>query len=89
VRAEDIVGASFLGLLIRAIAVAVSGSSSTLTPRQRALRRGCGLSLWGIVRTRSAINSHSFPLTWIPLSGRLSGFYSGRLRLPFFPAVQQ
>jgi hypothetical protein len=45
VRAEDIVGVSFFGLLIPAIVVTMSGSRTTLTPRQRALWRGCGLSL--------------------------------------------
>jgi hypothetical protein len=45
VRAEDIVGVSFFGLLIPAIVVAISGSRTTLTPTQRALWRGWGLSL--------------------------------------------
>lgn len=44
-RAEDIVGVSFFGLLIPAIVVAISGSRTTLTPRQQALWRGWGLSL--------------------------------------------
>ena len=44
-RTEDIVGVSFFGLLIPAIVVTISGSRTTLTPRQRALWRGCGLSL--------------------------------------------
>jgi hypothetical protein len=45
VRAEDIVGLSFFGLLIPAILVAILGSRTTLTPRQRALCRGWGLSV--------------------------------------------
>ena len=44
-RAEDIVGCSFFGLLIPAIVVAISGSRTTLASRQRALWRGWGLSL--------------------------------------------
>lgn len=44
-RAEDIVGVSFFALLIPAIVVAISGSGTTLTPRQRALRRAWGLGL--------------------------------------------
>lgn len=44
-RTEDIVGVSFFGLLIPAIVVAISGSRTTLAPRQRALWRGWGLSL--------------------------------------------
>ena len=44
-RAEDIVGVSFFGLLIPAIVVVISGSKTKLTPRQRALWRGWGLSL--------------------------------------------
>ena len=44
-RAEDIVGVSFFGLLIPAIVVAISGSRTTLTQKQRALWRGWGLSL--------------------------------------------
>lgn len=43
-RAEDIVGVSFFALLFSAIVVAISGSRTTLTPRQRALWRGWGLS---------------------------------------------
>ncbi len=46
-RAEDIVGLSFFGLLIPAVAVAISGSRTRLTPKQRALWRGWGLSLIG------------------------------------------
>ena len=45
VRAEDIVGVSFFGLLIPAIVVAISGSRTTFTPKQRALWRGWGLCL--------------------------------------------
>jgi hypothetical protein len=45
VRAEDIVGVSFFGLLIAALVVTISGSRTTLTPRQRALWRGCGLCM--------------------------------------------
>lgn len=48
VRAEDIVGVSFFGLLFPAIGIAISGSSSALTPRLQALRRGWGLSLCGL-----------------------------------------
>lgn len=44
-RAEDIVGISFFGLLIPSIGVAISGRRPTLTPRQRALWQGWGLSL--------------------------------------------
>ena len=44
-RAEDIVGDSFIGVLVPAIVMAISGSRTTLTPRQRALWRGWGLSL--------------------------------------------
>jgi hypothetical protein len=45
VRAEDIVGVGFFALLFPAIVVVISGSGTTLTSRQRALRRGWGLSL--------------------------------------------
>jgi hypothetical protein len=45
VRAEDILGVSFFALLFPAIVVAISGSRTTLTSRQRALWRGSGLSL--------------------------------------------
>jgi hypothetical protein len=45
VRAEDTVGVSFFALLIPAVVVAISGSRTTLTPRQRALWRVWGLSL--------------------------------------------
>jgi hypothetical protein len=45
VRTEDIVGCSFFALLIPAIVVTVSGSRSTLSPKQRAFSRGWGLSL--------------------------------------------
>ncbi|MGA9670528.1 MAG: hypothetical protein WBQ94_15050 [Terracidiphilus sp.] len=44
-RAEDIVGVGFFALLIPAVVVAISGSRAALTPRQRALWRGWGLSL--------------------------------------------
>ncbi len=44
-RAEDIVGVSFFGLLIPAIVLTISGSRTRLTPKQRALWRGWGLSL--------------------------------------------
>jgi hypothetical protein len=44
---EDIVGISFFGLLISAIVVAISGSRTRFTPRQRALWRGWGLGLIG------------------------------------------
>lgn len=44
-RTEDIVGFTFFALLISAFVVTISGSSSTLSPKQRALRRGWGLSL--------------------------------------------
>jgi hypothetical protein len=44
-RAEDIVGFSFCGLLIPAVVVAFSGSRNSLTSRQQALWRGWGLSL--------------------------------------------
>ena len=44
-RAEDIVGVGFFAVLISAIVVAFSGSRTTLTPRERALWRGWGLSL--------------------------------------------
>ena len=44
-RAEDIVGVSFFALLIPAVVATISGSRTTLTPRQRALWRGWGLSL--------------------------------------------
>jgi drug/metabolite transporter (DMT)-like permease len=44
---EDIVGVSFFGLLISAIVVAISGSRTRFTPRQRALWRGWGLGLIG------------------------------------------
>jgi len=44
-REEDIVGVSFFGLLIPAVVIAISGSRMTLTPRQRAIWRSCGLSL--------------------------------------------
>jgi hypothetical protein len=47
VRTEDIVGASFFALLIPAIVTAISGSRTTLTPRQRAGWRGWGLSAIG------------------------------------------
>jgi hypothetical protein len=47
VRAEDIVGVSFFVLLISAVVVAISGSGNSLTSRQRAIRRGGGLSLIG------------------------------------------
>ncbi len=46
-REQDIVGVSFFGVLIPAIVVAISGSRTTLTPRQRALWRGWGLGLIG------------------------------------------
>ena len=44
-RAEDIVGVSFFALLIPAVVATISGSRNTLTPRQRTLWRGWGLSL--------------------------------------------
>lgn len=44
-RAEDIVGVSFFLLLIPAVVVAISGSRTKLTQRQRAVWRGWGLSL--------------------------------------------
>jgi hypothetical protein len=44
-RTEDIVGVSFFALLVPAIVATISGSRTTLTPRQRALWRGWGLSL--------------------------------------------
>ena len=47
-RAEDIVGFSFFALLFSAIVVTISGSWISLTPRQRALRRACGLSLMSV-----------------------------------------
>lgn len=46
-RVEDIVGVSFFGLLISGIVVAISGSRTKFTPRQRALWRGWGLGLIG------------------------------------------
>jgi hypothetical protein len=49
VRAEDIVGVSFFALLIPSVVVAISGSRTTLTPTQRVLWRGWGLSLIGAV----------------------------------------
>jgi hypothetical protein len=45
VRAEDIVGVSFFAVLVSAVVVAISGSGNSLTLRQRAIRRGSGLSL--------------------------------------------
>jgi hypothetical protein len=45
VRPEDIVGVGFFALLIPAVVVAISGSRTALTPRQRALRRGWGLGV--------------------------------------------
>jgi hypothetical protein len=45
VRTEEIVDACFCALFIPAIVVAISGSRAALTLRQRALRRGWGLSL--------------------------------------------
>jgi hypothetical protein len=45
VRAEDIVGVSFFTLLFSGIVLAISGSRSSLTSTQRAIRRGWGLSL--------------------------------------------
>jgi hypothetical protein len=47
VRAEDVVGFSFFALLIPSMVVAISGSRTKLTPRQKALWRGWGLSLAG------------------------------------------
>ena len=44
-RAEDIVGVSFFALLFPAIVVAIAGSRTTLTSRQRALWGGSGFSL--------------------------------------------
>jgi len=44
-RAEDVVGVSFFAVLFPAIVVAISASRKSLTPRQRALWRGWGLSL--------------------------------------------
>jgi hypothetical protein len=45
VQLGNIIGVSFFALLIPALVVALSGSMTTLTPRQRALRRGGGLSV--------------------------------------------
>jgi len=45
VRAQDIVGISFFALLFCAILVTICGSRTSLTPRQQAAWRGCGLSL--------------------------------------------
>jgi hypothetical protein len=45
VRTEDLVGICFFALLIPAIVVAISGSRTTLSPRQQARWRGWGLGL--------------------------------------------
>jgi hypothetical protein len=45
VRTEDIVGCSFFALLIPAVIVTISGSRTSLSIRQRALRRGWGLTV--------------------------------------------
>jgi hypothetical protein len=47
VRAEDVGGVSFFAVLISGVVVAISGSRTSLTPRQRALWRGWGLSMIG------------------------------------------
>ena len=46
-RAEDVVGFSFFAVLIPAIVITISGSRNSLTPRRRAVWRGCGLGLVG------------------------------------------
>ena len=46
-RAEDIVGVSFFGLLFTGIIVLVAGSRTGLTSRQQAHRRGAGLGVIG------------------------------------------
>jgi len=45
VRAEDIVGVSFFAVLFPGVVIAIAGSRNSLTPRQRALWRCCGLGL--------------------------------------------
>jgi hypothetical protein len=56
-RSEDIIGVSFFVLFIPALVVALSGSRTTLTPKQRALRRGWGLSvISGVIIAFGLIN---------------------------------
>ena len=47
-RPEDIVGVSFFSVLIPAVVITISGSRTSLTPRQKALWRGWGLTLIGV-----------------------------------------
>lgn len=56
-RAEDIVGTCFFAMLIPSVLVAISGSRTSLAPRQKALWRGCGLSLMsGVLITFGLVN---------------------------------
>ena len=74
-RAEDIVGVSFFGLLIPAIVVAISGSRITLTPRQRALWRGWGLSLiCGAMLAFGFVNFSSSTLATASGRGEFMGY---------------
>jgi hypothetical protein len=59
-RAEDIVGVSFFAVLITGIVVAISGSRNSLTPRQRALWRGWGLSLMSVALIAFGVVSFQF-----------------------------
>lgn len=59
-RAEDIVGVSFFAFLISGLVVAISAAGTSLTSRQRTLRRGWGLSLISLALIAFGLVSFQF-----------------------------